>query len=121
MPKKIRHQTQWFSNKNILAELVSDNRYPDWIAIVAFYTALHRIEQVLAQHNEHPKGHSDRRRILSQTKFENLLSEQVILDYFDMYDVSRSARYYCQVPSPKDVQEQLDRLARIDAKVASIP
>jgi len=121
MPKEMHHQTQWFSNGLILADLVNQNRFPDWITTVAFYTALHSIERILARHKEHPNTHSDRKKVLSQTKYVNLFSPQTVVDYFDMYNASLDARYNCIIPTPADIQEQLDRLARINAKVASIP
>lgn len=121
MPKESAHQTQWYSNGLILDDLVNANRFPDWITIAAFYKALHSIERLLARHKEHPKSHAERRKILSQTKYQTLLTAQIVTDYFDMYNASLDARYECIIPTTTDVNDQLARLARIDAKVASIP
>jgi len=121
MPKQMDHQTQWYSNGLILKDLVSANRFPDWITTVAFYRALHSIERFLARHKEHPQNHTERRKILTQPKYEALLSLQIVADYFDMYNASLDARYECIIPTPAEVADQLARLARIDAKVASLP
>lgn len=119
MPPEIRHQVQWYANKGILKHLVEQNKYPDWIATVAFYTALHSIERFLARHKEHPKSHTERDKVLA--KYMPLLGAQIVADYEDLKNTSRAARYNFFVPTDADIQDILERLARIDAKVASTP
>jgi len=119
MPKEIRHQTQWYSNHTILTDLKTQSRFPDWILTIAFYTALHRIEQFLARRNEHPRDHRERKAVL--TKYINIIGRDTVVDYLDMYNASLDARYECIIPTSTELQEQLDRLARIDAKIAATP
>jgi hypothetical protein len=102
----------------MLSHLRARNEYPAWIATVAFYTALHSLERFLARRNRHPHDHTDRKNIL--WSYEPQLSRQILYDYLDMYDLSISARYDCISPTTKDIQDQLNRLARIDARVGPL-
>ncbi len=116
MPSLQEHRTQWDINHSILKELKAQNRYPDWAATVAFYTALHSLERFFARHHQHPDNHDERKTILRTYKMQ--LGLQFLRDYLDMYNLSITARYECEQPTSKDIQEQLERLARIDAKMA---
>jgi hypothetical protein len=112
------HETQWDSNHRLLILVHRTRIYPDWVVTIAFYTALHSLERYFARRNKHPKDHGDRQVILRS--FEPQLGRQVVRDYLDMYSRSVLARYECIPQTDTDIQNQLDRLARIDNKVGQL-
>jgi len=115
MASQSDHETQWDSNHRLLGQLVKQSLFPDWIATVAFYTALHGIERYFARRNEHPISHLDRKNTL--IKYQSQLGQQLLNDFSAMYNTSRLARYNCVSLTPSDIQDQLNRLARIDGKI----
>lgn len=61
---------------------------PDWVSIVAFYTALHFVEAFLKKnHNLDFEHHEERHRFMS-----NSLPE-IFQVYYRLYDLGFSARY----------------------------
>ena len=64
------HLEQANHNHSLLADLLPKvHQFPDWIATVAFYKALHVVEAVFACENpsRHGTDHPDRDRCLKQT------------------------------------------------------
>ena len=118
MPTQSDHETQWYLNHQLLAQLERQNRFYDWMITVAFYTALHSLERYLARRNKHPHDHLDRKNTL--LVYAPQLGQQTLRDYLDMYSMSIAARYECASPTQADVQEQRARLARIDATVGPL-
>jgi|SRR4051812_17515046 hypothetical protein len=115
MPSQISHENQWDSNHRLLTQLIRQKTYLDWIATVAFYTALHSVERYFARRNEHPGDHRTRNQTLIRYKVQ--LGQQILNDYEDMYNTSKLARYTCAPLTDADIQGQLDRLSRIDTKI----
>lgn len=58
----------------------------DWIAIVAFYAALHWVDAFLATYGNHPQNHRERNRLVNLLLPTNLA-------YGILYSTSRRARY----------------------------
>jgi hypothetical protein len=60
MPKASHHQTKAENNRKFLSTISIDD-YPDWVVVVAFYTAVHRVEQLRAATGDgHSISHEDR-------------------------------------------------------------
>ncbi len=57
----------------------------DWLAIVAFYAALHWVDAALAHQGLHPSNHRERNRMAQGLPIWN--------EYYELYAVSRIARY----------------------------
>lgn len=76
-------------NQRFVSESLMDflGNYPDWVSVVAFYSALHYVEAILATHNLHYKHHEDRNRQVS------LLLQEIENQYLNLYDLAKNARY----------------------------
>lgn len=62
---------------------------PDWVSVVAFYSALHFVEAFLKKnHGLDFEHHEERHRFLS-----NLIPQRVFSAYYRLYDLGFSARY----------------------------
>jgi hypothetical protein len=59
MPKPKQHQEK-ADNSRAFLDSISANGPPDWMAVVAFYTAVHLVEKLRAYHGEHSENHEDR-------------------------------------------------------------
>ena len=60
MPSADQHRKKAESNRRFL-ETISLDDFPDWVVVVAFYTAIHRVEQLRATTGDgHSKDHDDR-------------------------------------------------------------
>lgn len=82
------HINQWKHNRGFLGLI--DPGFPDWAVTVAFYTALHAVDALLA----HDKvlgivNHDGRNRTLMQTNRYAHISKY----YHPLYGLSRTVRY----------------------------
>jgi hypothetical protein len=60
MPSKDQHRNKAESNRKFLATISLED-YPDWVVVAAFYTAVHRVEQLRAAVGDGDStGHEDR-------------------------------------------------------------
>lgn len=92
MPNEKSHLSQANHNQNLLDQLVPKvEEFPDWVATVAFYKALHVVEAVLACESpiRHGRDHESRARILGSEKRH----EQMYRNYRPLYAASMVARY----------------------------
>lgn len=88
MSTKQQHIDQWMHNRQLLPLLPATHH--DWIATVAFYTALHAVDAAIAFHGvEDITDHGARKHILIKT---NTL-KQVCRHFLPLYDISRTVRY----------------------------
>jgi len=78
------------SNQQVIDHLIKEASFHDWLAIVAFYKAVHVVEAVFANHlHRHSCSHSDREERLKKTR-----SLMVIFkDYSHLLNESRNFRY----------------------------
>ncbi len=88
------HKTQAEHNRNLLEEEIlrrEDTPYPDWVVTVAFYTALHLVEEKLAKKNLHVRsgGHDTRRRLVHRHL------GQISTLYETLHEDSQAVRYDC--------------------------
>jgi hypothetical protein len=118
MPSQLEHTRQWQSNHSLLAQVMTQIEYPDWVITLAFYTALHSTERFLARQKVHPQSHSIRDVEIQQ--FAVQLTRPVLRAYAGMKNASRNARYNCPRLTAVDVQQQLQRLALIDRHIAQL-
>ena len=98
MPTADQHRRKAEKNRRLLAALSADD-YPEWVATIAFYTALHRVEQLRhAVGDGHSQNHGDRLAYIQtvhpavRDPFEFLLAASQIARYesaalfFSRYD-----------------------------------
>jgi hypothetical protein len=113
MPTAAQHLRQRDSNRRLLNEpVLQGGAYCDWQITIAFYVAVHHVEEALARlHNEHSAHHADRfRRILQHwpLAYDPL---QVL------YRRSLWARYDCRDCGPADVRQAVAALQTMQALV----
>lgn len=79
------------ANKNHKALLYLLNKpddFPEWIATIAFYKAVHVVEGVFASDGKHSNGHDSRLSELKQEKYRDIFKA-----YRPLYAASLVARY----------------------------
>ena len=64
MASEAAHLAKADSNQSFL-ETIGDD-YPDWLAVVAFYKAVHLVEALFARQGAQSKNHNDRNRRLKK-------------------------------------------------------
>jgi hypothetical protein len=84
MPKPNQHQVKADSNRAFLNTLLGP---PDWMAIIAFYTAVHLVEKLRAHRGEHSISHEDRSASVRKN-FRAIQNE-----YHELFNNSLVARY----------------------------
>lgn len=95
MGERPDHLKQATANKAFADSLIQRARASrnqteiDWAVIAGFYSALHLIEAMLADHDIHPKDHKQRADALDQLKVDEALSRP----YEILQDYSEQARY----------------------------
>lgn len=111
------HQDKAESHLRFLGQITDD--FPDWMATVAFYTAIEFVEKLLAKHGHHSTDHFSRKTALKRYYPDRQLNAA----YYELYNASLDARYLPQskCPSAKDVRDILigKRLKHISQYVAS--
>ena len=76
-------------NHQLLTHLLQIGGYPDWVATVAFYKAVHVVEALFAANmGRHSISHADREATLKTAIFKNVWK-----DYSHLATASRVARY----------------------------
>jgi hypothetical protein len=86
MPKPSQHQEKADHNRAFLNAIVSSGP-ADWIAVVAFYTAVHLVEKLRAYRGEHSKDHEER----GQAVRKNF--RPIHTPYHELFNHSLIARY----------------------------
>jgi hypothetical protein len=92
MPSEAAHRAMALRNQAVLDHLLhKPDDCPEWLAIVAFYKALHLVEALFARNPKirHTHNHEDRERFLtSERRYANVYKH-----YHVLYIASRVARY----------------------------
>jgi hypothetical protein len=108
MPTADEHQRQADHDTRFL-ETIDQDEFVDWLAVVAFYIAVHLIEKLRALRGEHSVDHTDRNAFVID-------HHQPIQAYFrDLYNLSRIARYGIGPHNwllPERVTDSLDEIRR---------
>lgn len=81
------HLEQWRHNRSFLS--VIPPQYPDWIVTVAFYTAVHAVDSLLARDRQTVTSHEARNDILIRTN----RYQKIRTHCLQLYDLSRTVRY----------------------------
>ena len=99
MPNPKQHQEKAEHCRRFLSTIGDD--FPDWRAIVAFYTALHLVEKLRAYDGNHSTSHDDRDLYVRR-------NHRTIYDpYHQLFNASLDARYKARAGftiSKEDVQ-----------------
>lgn len=117
MPKPKQHQEKADHNKAFLTT-IADDKFCDWKATVAFYSAVHLVEKLRAFDGEHSQNHDERDRCIRR-KFPVIYNS-----YHQLFNASLTGRYKSVGAfniSPGDVQKMLidTYLAEIEKFVAN--
>jgi hypothetical protein len=111
------HQEKAQRNRRFLATI--SDEFPEWLASVAFYTAVELIEQLLAAKGHHSKSHFERKTALKQYYPNQHLNRA----FNDLYNASLDGRYLSldKAPTTADVRAILigKQLALIEQYVAA--
>lgn len=115
MPDIATHQQQAAHNQQVIAYLQqAGDTYLNWVVTVMFYTALHLVDQVLAQNTGlHPRNHRQRHAAIGR----QLGLAPVYRDYRELEHQSRRSRYEGARFTAQDVQQLAGRLNRIEQVV----
>lgn len=110
MAKKKDHLTQAAHNE-ALAEYIATNPYPDWIATLKFYAALHFVQSYFLSLNppQNPQSHSQRAIAIDNDTFLDPIRD----DYRDLQDVSQACRYACWKPDSGELKLITQHLTNI--------
>ena len=113
MPSASKHKTKANSNLVALGQ-IDIITAADWAAVIAFYTAVHLIEQLRALDGRHSINHLDRNEYVKNNHVA------IHEDYRSLYDLSKIARYdsneiFYRAIQPEEVQAIL-----IDVKLKNI-
>jgi hypothetical protein len=79
------HRQKAEHHRRFLATITDD--YPDWLATVAFYIAVERVEGLLAERSGHSKSHEDRKNAIRRDY------PSIQKSYNSLYNASLDARY----------------------------
>jgi len=107
------HQKQADHNQSFL-DSIDANVYPDWVATVAFYRAVHLVEKLF-----HTRGHDSGSHVRRNT----VLKRQYLpiwREYKTLYSFSRLARYWCLKVKPEHTKFILQRLSRVEREVGNL-
>lgn len=86
MPKQTAHEEKARSIECVLPALNEQEAdHWDWMAILAFYSALHWLDAYLAHEGLHPSNHRERNRAAQRLPIWD--------EYYELYAISRIARY----------------------------
>lgn len=100
-----RHINQWMHNREFLPGIPEE--FHDWQITVAFYTALHAVDALLASDGVQGIHSHDRR---NETLKKTNRYKAIRSPYLSLYGLSRTVRYLAApekwVP-PTDVQQQV--------------
>lgn len=113
-PSIAPNKNQYKRNKIFLNRL-SSSKEPEhnWIITVAFYAALHLVEQELKNKGFTALNHYDRRKLVGK----NLKS--IRKEYNNLYTKSRESRYDCFIFNQVDSDWAIQQLNIIEGRLSS--
>jgi|GEM_PF-736468 hypothetical protein len=114
MPTGDEHKKKYINNKKVLKLLnIQDKDQCDWIATIAFYSALHIIEKELAKENKHFRTHMEREQYINgEPKY---CKNQIAAKYKQLSTNSKIARYGPGKITPTKANQMLRFLADIES------
>lgn len=117
VPSEKEHQKKYNDNKDLLEnelEISNSTRY-NWIATVAFYSALHLIEEKLATYGIHSKNHKARENMVNTYRD----FKTVRVKYKMLYTWSIVARYAGESITEQKAREALKYLNDIEVELSN--
>ncbi len=91
MASSSNHLKQWTHNREFLPLIPS--QFTDWLVTVAFYTALHAVDALLAEDNVPGiVSHAARNIVLSRTNRYSFICKR----YLPFFDLSQTIRYLAE-------------------------
>ena len=113
MPDTHQHLRKYNSNKNLLNSQEMNpetTEHCDWVIIVAFYSAIHLIEKVLAENDSHTHNHLQRLdRIEQDEKFKKIRAK-----YNALWNKSSIARYKARIANTEQATKMVEYLKAIE-------
>lgn len=87
------------AKRALTAQAQVTRQFPDWMATGVFYAAVHLVDALLANRGIHPRGHTQRgpAGAFGRNDYVQRLLRPIYPDYRELYNLSRTARYYPQV------------------------
>ena len=107
MATEQKHREKAESNKKFREQIPEE--FPDWLAIVAFYEAVHIVETLLARYGIHSKSHTSRNEEIKK-RFPIIWEH-----YLPLYNVSRLVRY-----TPYRITIEQAREHMVDHRLAAV-
>jgi hypothetical protein len=89
MPNSQEHRAKADRNRAFIDNLQGAVEDSDWIAVAAFYAAVHLVERLCATENKHHIGHSSRLAWVYRHRQHRAIHTAFSI----LYDASRIARY----------------------------
>jgi hypothetical protein len=123
MPSADQHRSKAERNRSFLNSISLDD-FPEWVAVAAFYTAVHWIELARAKAGDGDStSHEDRLNYV-----QNRLPPGIHSAYYVLQNVSMLARYQSMADffaqfQPEDVAREIvnNRLVQIETYVGNLP
>lgn len=119
MPSKDIHINQYKHNKSLLENKcfdIEDSIYLDWVVTIIFYSAVHIVESVLSETEDHSGSHVVRNGFVERyVKLKPICDE-----YSTLYRQSKKARYMCAKYNKRKINDVLDLLKCIEAKLLAV-
>lgn len=123
MPSADQHRSKLERNRKFLNS-ISVNDFPEWVAVAAFYTAVHLIERVRAKAGDGDStSHEDRLEYV-----QHRLPSEIHSAYHVLQNVSMLARFQSVADffaqfQPDDVEREIvaKRLSKIEDYVRALP
>lgn len=99
MAKAENHYEQWVHNRNFLKTIESD--YPDWLATVTLYTAIHAVETLFKCDGlRGSNSHGERKLTLNQQK----RYQKIQMHYHIIDNYAGVLRYSCQFSQISNIE-----------------
>lgn len=114
MANEQAHRLKADQNRDFLRTI--GDGYADWLAVVAFYRAVHLVEAVFARDSIHSTDHNGRNNLLKRS-YKPLWAE-----FKPLFDSSRLARYSEKCISSREARENLlgKHLPALEAHVEAL-
>jgi hypothetical protein len=117
MPSQREHAFQVLHNREFLATFDLDNGpFLDWAVTVIFYTAVHLVEQFLAQRGQDLLSHQTRERFISQ----NVDLKPIWSAYRELKYQSERARYLVARFQPDEVKKLEGKLRQVETHIQEL-
>ena len=122
MPSSKEHKAKADLNRAFVDSVKDNLAFSDWVAVAAFYAAMHLIERLCAKENTHHISHNSRNAWVNR----HLGYSDTQIAFSALYDASRIARHgtlnQFNKAYPGDKVQRLlvdDHLAKIESYVAA--